>query len=309
MFRMLEFDSMHLGAADLNLLVVLRALLDTRSIKQAALRLSLSPSATSHALGRLRDLFDDELLVRAGKVMTPTAKALRLQPRLHEVLEGAELLFRSDSALDPGALRRTFSFGTNDFFELVVLPGWSARLAEAAPGVDLVSRSLREDIAEALRAGTVDLAMGVFGELPDDVRMAPLLESRFVCLVRGGHPALAKKLTARRFAELQHVLVSPRGRGPGVVDRLLAETGLQRRVARVVANFTAAPPLVANSDYILTVSEHIADRYADAMGLERLPPPIPIPGFVVSVAWHRRQDGDPELDWLRDTLTQAVMAL
>ena len=300
---------MHLEAVDLNLLVVLRALLDARSIKRAADRLALSPSATSHALGRLRDQLGDELLVRAGKEMTPTARALRLQPKLREVLDGAELLFRPDAALEPATLKRAFAFGTNDFFELVILPRWSAQIAKLAPGVDLLSRPVRDDVASALRAGEVDLAMGVFGSMPDDVRTAPMLRSRFVCLVRAGHPALGRRLTPKRFAELEHVLVSPRGRGLGVVDRKLAERGLERRVSRVVANFVAAPPLVASGDYVLTVSEHIADRFAEGLGLERLKPPVPIPDFTVSVAWHRRQDGDPALDWLRATLLEVTAAL
>ncbi|MEL6187947.1 MAG: LysR family transcriptional regulator, partial [Myxococcota bacterium] len=142
---------MHLSAVDLNLLVVLDALLDTQSIKEASQRLALSPSATSHALARLRGQFEDELLTRAGKRMVPTARALRLREPLRDLLEGVEVLLRPEEAVrDPRQVKRTFVIGANDFFELVVLPALLECVEREAPGVELHVRSMVDDGVSAL---------------------------------------------------------------------------------------------------------------------------------------------------------------
>ncbi|MEM7677232.1 MAG: LysR substrate-binding domain-containing protein [Myxococcota bacterium] len=136
--------------------------------------------------------------------------------------------------------------------------------------------------------------------LPDDIRLRPFMFSRFVCLLRRGHPALERKWTLKQYAELDHILVSPRGRGHGIVDLRLAEHSLQRRVSHRVVSFSSAPPLVASSDCVLTISEHIADVYETRYELVRRSPPLDLAGFTVSAAWHARTDQDPELQWLLD---------
>ena len=296
---------MHLSAVDLNLLVVLDALLETQSIKDASRRLALSPSATSHALARLRMQFEDELLTRAGKRMVPTARALRLRVPLRSLLDGAQTLLQSDDGVkDPADLKRTFVMGAHDFFELVTLPALLSRLESVAPGVDLAVRPMTEYGVPALRNGEYDLAIGVFQEsrLPDDIQLQPLLSSRLVCLLRKGHPALSRRWTVKRFADLAHVLVSPRGRGRGIVDDRLDAVGLERRVRCTVSSFSSAPALVAASDCVLTISEHVADVFADRYDLVSRPPPLPIPSFTVSAAWHARLANDAEVQWLVEQL-------
>lgn len=305
---MLRFDFMHLTQVDLNLLVVLDALLDTQSIKDAADRLSLSPSATSHALGRLRAQFDDELLTRAGRRMVLTARALRLQQELREVLDGVEALYRPPGVRDIGALDRTFVLGANDFFEIVLLPRLFVDVRRQAPRVDLHVRPLTDSGILGLRNGAFDVTFGVYGDhgLPDDVRLHPVMDSRFVCLLRRDHPALERRWTIRRYAQLDHILVSPRGQPWGIVDDRLGEVGLRRRIALTVSNFSSAPALVASSDCVLTISEHIAEAFAERYALVRRPPPIEVPTFTVSAMWHARQANDPELKWLIDLCSSTV---
>jgi len=291
---------------DLNLLVVLDALLDTRSIKHTADRVALSPSATSHALARLRDALDDPLLVRAGRDMVLTEGAEALRPRLRRALDELQRALRAGDDIDPETLRRDFRIATSDFAELFVLAPASDAIAVAAPGVALQSHVYDGDAPDKLRSNRYDLALGVFVNLPADICQRPLFHEQFVCVLRKGHPAARRKLTAERFASLEHVLVSPRGDPRGVVDRLLEEQGLSRRVARTVTSFAVAPHLVANSDYVLTIARRVALQLAPALDLVVREPPVALNGFELSMVWHRRADDDPAHGWLRDQLAAAV---
>lgn len=297
---------MQLSAIDLNLLPVLHAVLDTRSVKAAAPRLGLSPSAVSHALARLRELLDDALLVRSGRSMQLTPRAERLRPRVQRLVDELERTLRQEDALDPARMERAFTIAGGDFAELVLLEPLGRRLAELAPGVSLYGQAVRGDVTEQIREGGCDALVGVFREVPDDIRTLELVRSEFVCLLRAGHPALRGRLTVRRYAALDHVLVAPRGQPRGIVDGVLEAQGLRRRVARTVSSFLVAPHLVAGSDYVLTVSSFIAERFAEPLGLVARKPPIAIEGFTIRAAWHRRFDDDPAHRWLRERIAEVA---
>lgn len=300
---------MHLSAIDLNLLPLLHAVLETRSVKAGAQRVGLSPSATSHALGRLRELLDDPLLVRAGRQLQLTPRAERLRPRVQRLVDELGSVLRSEEALAPARLQRPFTLGGGDLVELVLLAPLGRRLAAAAPGVDLYGARIEADVTAQVREGRCDVVVGVFDDPPDDVRTVTLLHDRFVCLVRADHPVLAGRLTVRRYAALDHLLVAPRGVPRGVVDRLLEEQGLRRRVARTVSSFVVAPHVVAGSNLVLTVSELIARRFAAPLGLAVRPPPLPLPGYAIRMAWHRRFDDDPAHAWLRQQVIEEAAAV
>jgi DNA-binding transcriptional LysR family regulator len=304
MFKMLQVHHMHLLSIDLNLLVVLRALLETQSVKQAAVRVSLSPSATSHALARLRDLFDDALLVRAGRGLVLTPRAARLRPVLVQWLGDAETLLADTGAFLPAAARRRFVLGTNDYTERVVLVPLSGRVAASAPGVDLLSRHAG-DAQLGLRAGTVDLVVGASRSWPGDIEHEDLYEERHVCLLRRGHPAARGLLTAERYAGLSHVLVAPGGSPTSHIDRRLAALGLSRRVARTVGTFSVAPHLLIDSDLVLMLAERLALPAARELGLVVVEAPFAV-RFPISMAWHRRTSGDPAQAWLRAEVRAAV---
>lgn len=301
---------MQLSSIDLNLLLVLSALLETGSVKEAARRLALSPSATSHALGRLREVLDDPVLVRAGRSMVLSARAEALAPRVRRILEESEALFRQAEGFDPAHLSRAFRVIGNDYGELLIVAPLGATLATAAPGVDLFAVPEPTGGAiEALRRGDADVALGVFGELPPDLGKTRLFRDEFVCLLRDGHPALGRRWTKRRFAALDHVLVAPRGTPRGAVDSILAEHGLERRVARTVSTFLVAPHLVAGTDFVVTISRRFAERLGPSLGLVQRKPPVAPEGFYVSMIWHRRFDADPEHRWLRESIEAEVRDL
>ncbi|MCA9670076.1 MAG: LysR family transcriptional regulator [Myxococcales bacterium] len=296
---------MQLRNIDLNQLVVLDALLRERSVKAAALQLALSPSATSHALARLRELLRDELLVRAGREMVLTPLAAEMQPRLHDALAALAGAVEPERPVDAAQLARTFVIAGSDYTEIFPLRALSARLAEIAPRVAVHMRHQRAEHVDDLRAGAVDLDIGVAVSGYDDVRCEALFEEHFVVVLRRGHPALRRRFDVERFAACDHVLASPRGGLGGIVDRLLGERGLRRRVARVVASFASAPQLVADSDLVTTMPRRMARLAAASLDIVLRQPPLDVPPFTVCQLWHRRSDGDAAHRWLREQIRVA----
>ncbi len=293
---------MQLSAVDLNLLTALHALVETRSVKQAAVRLSLSPSATSHALGRLRDLFDDPLLVRSGRGLTLTPRAELLRPALARLMGDAQGLLADPGSFDAGTSERAFTIGTNDYVEHVLLVPLSRVAADRAPRVRLYSRK-SEAAVEELRAGSIDLLLGAPLTAPADVLSEELYQERHVCLLRAGHPAVGEPLTVERYAALSHILVAPGGTPVGVMDRRLAALGLSRAVTRTVGTFAVAPQMLRGSDLVLTLAEQLARPLAEQLGLEVVDAPFPVP-FPIAMAWHRRSEGDPAHRWLRSSVRE-----
>ncbi|WP_428266147.1 LysR family transcriptional regulator [Haliangium sp.] len=297
---------MHIYGIDANLLVSLDALLREASVTRAAKRVGLTQSAMSHALGRLREHLGDPLLVRAGRRMVLTPRAEALAPRVARLVEDMSQVFAPDEGFDPAELQRAFSLRTTDHVLLVLMPELDALLNAEAPGVDILASSLTDAGPEGLRRGQCDLTIGVFSDLPSDIHEKALFDDRFVCLVRRGHPVAEPGLTLARYSELPHVLVAPRGTPHGIVDTFLAERGVHRRVARMVPHFLVAPFLVAGSDAVVTMSERLAHKLAPALDLCVLEPPIPLPSYDLSMAWHERQDHDPAHRWLRELMVRAA---
>jgi DNA-binding transcriptional LysR family regulator len=299
-----------LSATDLNLLVALDALVAEGNVTRAAERVGLTQPAMSHALARLRKLFDDPLLVRSPQGMLPTARALELVVPIRRALGDIDGALRQQPAFDPREARRTFTLACVDFGSLVIVPPLLARLRAEAPGADLLVRQLRSDeIERQLAEGEVDLAVGVlYGEDEPWMVGQRLFTERFVCVVRADHPTAKGPLSLAEFVALEHALISPRGRQGGFVDRALAKLGHQRRVALAIPHFLAAPIVVATSDLILTVPERIARAFARMLPLRILEPPLEVEGFDVTQYWHGRQARDPAHAWFRALVAEVGRA-
>ncbi len=306
---MIYMHAVHLQSIDANLLVALHHLLQERSVRKASLRLGLSPSATSHALARLRQLFNDKLLVRAGRELKRTARAEQLHLLASEAVDAMQRLLMTPSALQPALLERTFRISTTEYLDWVLLPRLDRRLRAEAPRVDLHTRGPGSSTLEELRNGSVDMFVTVDMPRASDLSTIRLMRAKMVTIVRRGHPIVGQRLTKKRFAELEHILVAPSGRGGGIVDDLLAQSGLVRRVARMLSNFVAAPHLVAHSDYVLTLpamAAAVAGRLAD---FETLKPPLDIPVFEETLVWHNRFNDDPAHRWMRQLIVEECRAL
>lgn len=306
---MIRMHDDHIGGLDISLLRALDALLRDGQVTRAAQRLGLTQSAMSHALGRLRQIFDDPLFVRTPRGITPTPRAAQLAEPLARVFGELERLVSPPEAFDPAKLSRRFALASTDYTDIVLLPPLLRRMAEEAPRCDLDVRVAGADLAEALEEGRVDLALGVFPRLGGPVMKQRLFSDRFVCLVRRGHPAARGRLTRERFAALAHVQIAPRGSPGGPVDEALARHGLQRRVAVRIGGFLSAPQLVAHSDLVLTAPERLAQVLVGALPLQMLKPPLELPAFDVFQVWHERRQQDPAHGWLRAGLAAIAQAL
>jgi DNA-binding transcriptional LysR family regulator len=299
----------NLTAIDLNLLVVLEALLTTRSTTQAARLVSLSQPATSHALARLRGLFGDPLLVRSGRSLVPTPFAAGLRDRVRTALRAVEATFEVPARFDPKTSTRLFEIGSGDYAASVLAPLLSAHVARSAPHIDLFYKPVTVHESEALERGEVELVLAPQSTLEPSagILVEELFQERFVCLVRDAHPLGRARLTLDRYCRMGHVLVAPGGlTRRGAVDEALSALGRSRRVAVALPHFLVAPQVVARTDFVLTLAERIARSLAPELGLRMLKPPLELEGFDISMHWHKRVDQDPAHAFLRDAVRAAA---
>ena len=281
-----------MSTPDLNLLVTLDVLLAEGSVARAAQRLRLSPSAMSRALARLRETTGDPLLVRAGRGLVPTPRALELRERVGRIVEDAQAILRPAEALDLQRLVRTFTLRTSEGFAESFGPDLIARLGRQAPGVRLRFVQKPDKDSAPLRDGTVDLETGVVGGTTGpEVRAQALFRDRFIGVVRLGHPLCEREMTPSLYAAGQHIYVSRRGLDKGPIDDALNRLGLERQIATIVSGFSTALVLARNSDLIASVPE----RHTGALraGMHSFPLPVPTPEITVSLLWHPRMDADP----------------
>lgn len=283
---------------DLNLLVTLDALLAEGSVARAAKRLRLSPSAMSRALARLREATGDPLLVRAGRGLVPTPRALDLGGRVGGLVREAEAVLSPGEALDLAGLVRTFTLRSRDGFVENFGAAVLARVGEEAPGVRLNFVDKPDKDSAPLRDGSVDLETGVVGGgNGPELRTQALFRDRFIGVVRSGHPLSRGRMTPARYAAGKHVAVSRRGLDNGPIDDALERLGLTRQVAAIVADFSAALALARETDLIASVPERHTAKLRT--GMYSFPLPVPLPEFTVSLLWHPRMDADPAHRWLR----------
>jgi DNA-binding transcriptional LysR family regulator len=283
---------------DLNLLVTLDVLLAEGSVARAARRLRLSPSAMSRALARLRGATGDPLLVRAGRGLVPTPRALELREQASRIVQDAQAVLRPARPPDLKQLVRTFTLRTSEGFVENFGPGLIARIGKEAPGVRLRFVQKADKDSGPLRDGTVDLETGVVGDSTGpEVRVQALFRDRFIGVVRAGHPLSRGKMTPSRYAGGQHILVSRRGLEAGPVDEALKPLGLERAIATIVGGFSPALALARASDLIATVPERHTGVLRAAM--HSFPLPVAAPEFTVSLHWHPRLDADAAHRWLR----------
>jgi DNA-binding transcriptional LysR family regulator len=305
--RARSMDHRQLAALDLNLLVVLDALLAEGSVSRAGRRVGLSQPAMSRALGRLRAALRDELFVRSGRQMLPTPRATRLAPLLRRQLRELAALLTPEARFDAARSARVFAVAATDYVERVLLIPLLAALRAEAPGVRLVIRPAVEGEVARAETGDVDLGIAPWrGDAPGLARRT-LFTDRYTLVLRAGHPALRQEPTLEQLAALPAIQVSPDGHGRSAVDDLLADRGLSRRVVYRTPTFASALAAVRASDLAVTLPAR-ALGLAEAPGLvarvvEALPP------LAVHLLRHERFLGDPGNQWLADRVTAAARAL
>jgi DNA-binding transcriptional LysR family regulator len=290
---------------DLNLLLALEALLGEKNVTRAAYRLGMSQPAASRALGRLRALFSDALLVDGPGGYVLSSRAEEVRPVLRRILAGVGEMLEA-SSFDPATATGRIRLLMPDLHAAALAPPLLARLACEAPSLDLDIVAPGTNGIEALEQGVADAMVGLVDEAPAGIHRRRLYDEQLVTLMRAHHPAFAEALTLDRFLALEHIVVSVTGIGPAPVDEVLARMGRTRRVKLRVPNFFAAVEIAARSDLILTLPSSLARAAARMRRFITLPPPLDLGSFTMSLAWHARQQDAPRHVWLRRAIVTAA---
>lgn len=292
---------------DLNLLVTLDVLLAEGNVARAAQRLKLSPSAMSRALARLRETTGDPLLVRAGRGLVPTPRALELRDKVAHLVQGAEEALRPTRVPDLKELVRTFTIRSSEGFVENFGSDLLARVRKQAPGVRLRFVQKLDKGSSPLRDGAVDLETGVVGEaMGPEVRAQALFRDRFIGVVRAGHPLSKRKITPALFAAGQHIGVSRRGLDKGPIDEAMRPLGLEREIVTIVSGFSTALALARSSHLIACVPEKHTGVLREGMHSFALP--FPLEEISVALLWHPRLQADPAHRWLRGIVVEVCAA-
>jgi len=314
--------TVHLRMIDLNLFRVFDTMMLHRSVRKASLILSVTPSAVSHALSRLRQSIGDELFIPSESGMQPTQRALELASPVREGLQKLELALTGKESVPAEALR-TFHIGATDYACTVILPPLVKRLAKRAANVDLrVSSSNRGEAVRQLEKGQTDLVIGSFSKLPTGIRRSRLLREVEVIAVRAGHPLTRGKVTKERLVEFPHVVVKPTGTqqdeadGQGTGRRVEIERAFHEfqggkidlvgRAAVSVPNFAAVTPFLQLSDMVAALPRRLALWAAAHAPLALLDPPYQSMTVEFEMLWHQGGDQDPGVQWLVNELAESI---
>jgi len=298
-----------ISRVDLNLLVVFEALMEELHVGRASARLSLSQSATSHALARLRTVLDDPLFVRNPRGIQPTPRARELAAPIAEALAQLRLVFAPQAGFDPAAFRKTFTISTHDYALAVLLPAVTVALQTQAPGVALRCVSVHPTrIVEALDRGELDFAVGGLRRVrAARVQHSLLFSDRYVGVARRAHPALRRgRMSLENFAAQAHVVVSPSGETQVDVDSALVALGIERRIAMTAPSFLALPYLVEKTDLIGVLPERLAQRAAEGTPLSLFDLPFESEPTTCSVAALKPLMARPEMRWMLSVFEAAA---
>ena len=296
---------MDIRSVDLNLLPVLDALLRHRSATLAARELDMSQPALTTALGRLRTLLGDELFVRTGRGLRPTARASELAEPVAEIIERVFDRVLQGASFDPATARSELRIAHSDVGAYVLWPRVVRAVRARAPGVRLVLRTLQQsEIAPALAEGQVDLAIGSYPGLPESLFQQRLFERVYVALVAQEHPLARKSLTLRSFAAAPQIVVRGASGVQERIDAVLAAQGLRRAECVELPSYLMIPPLLEAGDFLAVVPGQLADAFSRHGGFVSRKLPIPVPATVIRMHWHRRFNDDAANRWLRTLMAQ-----
>lgn len=299
---------MNIRRSDLPLLISLDVLLEERNVTRAAKRLNISQPALSTQLTRLRDMFNDPLLVlsEAGRGMAPTDRALEIQPRLHQALLDLQGAVASSEDFKPLTARRNFVVAVNDnFFTQVGLAVTQSVLAHRAPGIRLsFIAPIEENLTYRMERGEIDLYVGLAQKVPDALKARFLLKDDFRLAQRKGHPRSTENPNIEEYCALAHVMVSQDGKFESGIDKALESLGHQRHLALTVSSYNQIPLVLESTDCVATLPNRLLQRYA--ANLDILPLPFHLPAFDVAMAWHPRAHEDPAHQWLREHFIRAA---
>ncbi|MBP6344368.1 LysR family transcriptional regulator [Neisseriaceae bacterium CLB008] len=287
---------------DLNLMIALDILLEEGSVSKAAQRMHLSAPAMSRTLTRIRTAFNDPILVRAGRTLVPTPRALSIQAQLHTLVHESINLFDANRPLELKQLNKTFTLRANESFLGAFETDILAQIQAVAPLVQLrfVAESDVDDAA--LREGRIELFIGARQAFDPEIKVQRLFDSHQIGLARSDHPIFDQAITPERYAAYDHISISRRGRAHGPIDMALEELGLTRRIPLIKPNFLSAAFSLRHSDFLMTCPEELLPLLRATLPLRSFPIPLPLKPVQVTQAWHPRFDNVPAHQWFRQMI-------
>ena len=295
---------------DLNLLLVFDALYRHGSVAGAANELSISPSAFSHALARLRDSLSDELFIHFGNRMQPTVRAEQIATVVTDVLAALSGCLSANADFNPATSTQSFVFAATDYTAFALLPVFIARLQQYAPGLCIrVVYSNERDSHEELISGKIDFALGFseeFGSSKEGVEAIECFTDEYVVVARKEHPAIQTAPSLEQYLDARHIVVTPWNEPKGVIDRTLEKLGLSRKVAVQLPSLMAAPFIVGSSDLLITLPFHAAVTLSVAAAVRLFPTPFPAPKNVLKVLLNAKYARTQGHMWVREQILLAI---
>ena len=292
---------------DMTLLLVFQEVMRHRKLTAVAERLGLTQSSISHSLRRLRDVFGDELFLRRHNGVEPTSRARELEPVVRQVIEALRGAIKVDQPFAPENVRGVVRITMADHYCALMGAPLLRTISECAPNLQLSIRPLvRRAALGALAANDIDLAVGLFVRLPKGIRGQKLFEESHRVVVRKGHPVIGRKLDLKRFLAVEHLLVSLGADLEGVVDQALAKLGKQRKLVAAMPFFRPAIATVARTDLVTTIPSRHANVFADTFRLNVYRPPVAMPPYTATIAWHERNDNNELIRWMIARVTQVL---
>lgn len=297
---------MNLNAIDLNLFVAFDVIYAERNLTRASEVLNITQPAVSNTLARLRATFGDRLFVRTGKAMVPTPVAQSLVGPVRQALRQLRASVDQVTKFDPATSEKIFNLSIGDGAASILMPEIVTALREGAPHVKVhCSQVDRREIASELASGNLDFALDIPELEKPDLNGVEILQDRYVCVLRQEHPFAKRTLTLDDYLELQHVMVSSRRRGRGLVDIALARLGRQAETPLRLTHFQPALHVVMGSDMAVTAPLSLASRYE----VLRKELPFDVPALRTMLYWHRNADHDPANIWMRRQIVEASRRL
>jgi len=301
----------HFRQLDLNLLVALDALLTERSITEAGRRLHVTQSAMSGSLARLREYFEDELLVQIGRKMVPTPLAESLAEPVREILLKIKATVETQPGFDPATSTRRFSLMMSDYVSTVLMNEVLQHIARTAPHIsfEIVSNDINNP-GDAMERGDIDLLIMPQEHLSKAHPYETLFVDGYACIVWNGNSAVKDEISQQEYLQHSHVCVQlSRGRAPVLDEWFLSRLGVNRRIEVITMNFNALPQYIVGTHRIGTIHRRLAKYYCRYLPLRVVPCPYEIPPIVEAMQWHKYFDRDPGLAWLRGILKEVSTAL
>ena len=292
---------MDFARIDLNLLVVFDTVMRERNVTRAASMIGLTQSATSSALGRLRQLFQDELFVRSAQGMTPTPRAEELAPEINDILLRLRALDSDEKRFDPAQLNMRIIIGMSDYVSLLFGPKLLAQLEQKAPGIKLVIAPISaQTLFTKMDTGQLDMAIDFCPELPGWAQHHPLFLDEFICMMSDTGSHANRPFDLETYVKARHCQVSVGHSQPSAIDTKLEGMGYRRDIVASVPNFLLAPFIVAQSDYVSTLPSKLARYFAATLPIKLEPLPLDLAPFGPELIWHRKTENDPAHKWLRN---------